>query len=100
LLECGDGDVLADVRSRLFLKGNLAAMLTAAQQTKRSPETGALMVQMKLVAGLATSGTCSCGVAQRSDPERRLSGAASRSEALVATVRKIVNNAPAASHDD
>ena len=33
------------------LRGNLAAMLTAAQQTKRSPETGDLQLPMKLVAG-------------------------------------------------
>ena len=33
------------------LRGNLAAMLTAAQQTKRSPETGDLLVPVQLVAG-------------------------------------------------
>ncbi|MGE3955542.1 MAG: recombinase family protein [Vicinamibacterales bacterium] len=33
------------------LRGNLAAMLAAAQQTKRSPETGDLLVPMKVVAG-------------------------------------------------
>ena len=38
-------------RLRIELRGNLAAMLTAAQQTKRSPETGDLLVQIKLVAG-------------------------------------------------
>jgi len=36
---------------RIELKGNLAAMLTAAQQTKRSPETGDLHVPIQLVAG-------------------------------------------------
>jgi hypothetical protein len=36
---------------RIELKGNLAAMLTAAQQTKRSPETGDLFVPVQLVAG-------------------------------------------------
>ena len=36
---------------RIELRGNVAAMLTAAQQTKRSPETGDLCVPMKLVAG-------------------------------------------------
>jgi hypothetical protein len=36
---------------RIELKGNLAAMLTAAQQTKRSPETGDLLVPVQLVAG-------------------------------------------------
>ena len=30
---------------RIELRGNLAAMLTAAQQTKRSPETGDLSLQ-------------------------------------------------------
>jgi hypothetical protein len=33
------------------LRGNLAAMLAAAQQTKRLPETGDLCVPMKVVAG-------------------------------------------------
>ena len=36
---------------RIELRGNLAAMLTAAQQTKRSPETGDLHVPVQLVAG-------------------------------------------------
>lgn len=36
---------------RIELKGNLAAMLAAAQKTKRSPETGDLCVPMKVVAG-------------------------------------------------
>jgi site-specific DNA recombinase len=36
---------------RIELKGNLAAMLTAAQKTKRSPETGDLFVPIQLVAG-------------------------------------------------
>lgn len=36
---------------RIELRGNLAAMLTAAQQTKRSPETGDLFVPIQLVAG-------------------------------------------------
>ena len=36
---------------RIELRGNLAAMLTAAQQTKRSPETGDLPVPVQLVAG-------------------------------------------------
>ena len=33
------------------LKGNLAAMLSAVQKTKRSPETGDLLVPIQLVAG-------------------------------------------------
>ena len=36
---------------RIELKGNLAAMLAAAQKTKRSPETGDLFVPIQLVAG-------------------------------------------------
>jgi hypothetical protein len=38
-------------RLRVELKGNLAAMLTVAQETKRSPETGDLLVPVQLVAG-------------------------------------------------
>jgi DNA invertase Pin-like site-specific DNA recombinase len=40
-----------DGQLRIELRGNLAAMLTAAQQTKRSPETGDLLVPVQLVAG-------------------------------------------------
>ncbi len=36
---------------RIELRGNLAAMLTAAQKTKRSPETGDLQVPIQMVAG-------------------------------------------------
>ena len=36
---------------RIELKGNLAAMLAAAQKTKRSPETGDLLVPIQMVAG-------------------------------------------------
>jgi hypothetical protein len=36
---------------RIELKGNLAAMLAAAQQTKRSPETADLLAPIQLVAG-------------------------------------------------
>ena len=36
---------------RIELRGNLAAMLTAAQETKRSPETGDLFVPVQMVAG-------------------------------------------------
>jgi site-specific DNA recombinase len=36
---------------RIELRGNLAAMLTAAQQTKRSPRTGDLLVPVQMVAG-------------------------------------------------
>ena len=41
-----DGDKL-----RIELRGNLAAMLGAAQKTRRSPETGDLLLQISLVAG-------------------------------------------------
>ena len=36
---------------KITLKGDLAAMLSAARDTKRSPDTGDLLVQTKLVAG-------------------------------------------------
>ena len=41
-----DGDQL-----KITLKGDLAGMLSAARDRKRSPDTGDLMVQIKLVAG-------------------------------------------------
>ena len=41
-----DGD-----RLNITLKGDLAGMLSAARDSKRSPETGDLLVQIKLVAG-------------------------------------------------
>jgi hypothetical protein len=41
-----DGDKL-----KITLKGDLAGMLSAARDTKRSPDTGDLLVQIKLVAG-------------------------------------------------
>jgi len=53
-------------RLKITLKGDLAGMLSAARDSKRSPETGDLMLQIKLVAGRATSGTCSCGFPPRS----------------------------------
>jgi hypothetical protein len=40
-----------DGQLRIELRGNLAAMLTAAQQRKRSPETGDLLMPIQLVAG-------------------------------------------------
>lgn len=39
-----------DGQLRIELRGNLAAMLAAAQKTKRSPETGDLFVPIQLVA--------------------------------------------------
>jgi hypothetical protein len=41
-----DGDEL-----KITLRGDLAGMLSAARDSKRSPETGDLLVQIKLVAG-------------------------------------------------
>ena len=38
-------------RLRIELRGNLAAMLTVAQKTTRSPESGDLIVPVQLVAG-------------------------------------------------
>jgi hypothetical protein len=40
-----------DGQLRIELRGNLAAMLTAAQKTTRSPESGDLVVPVQLVAG-------------------------------------------------
>jgi hypothetical protein len=36
---------------KITLKGDVAGMLSAARDNKRSPETGDLLVQIKLVAG-------------------------------------------------
>jgi site-specific DNA recombinase len=36
---------------QIELKGNLAAMLSAAENAKRSPETGDLLLQVAMVAG-------------------------------------------------
>ena len=47
----GDDSRSGEPRLRIELRGNLAAMLAAAQQTKRSPETGDLHVPIQLVAG-------------------------------------------------
>src|SRR5262245_37111378 len=41
----------ADSELRIELKGNLAAMLSAATNAKRSPETGDLSLQVEMVAG-------------------------------------------------
>ena len=41
----------ADGELRIELKGNLAAMLSAARNAKRSPETGDLSLQVEMVAG-------------------------------------------------
>ena len=40
-----------DGELRIELKGNLAAMLSAATNAKRSPETGVLSLQVEMVAG-------------------------------------------------
>jgi hypothetical protein len=44
--ELADGDQL-----KIMLKGDLAGMLSAARDSKRSPDTGDLLLQIKLVAG-------------------------------------------------
>ena len=46
LLEPADGDQL-----KITLKGDVAGILSAARDGKRSPETGDLLLQIKLVAG-------------------------------------------------
>ena len=48
-----DSIVLTPEKGQLRIepRGNLAAMLTAAQETKRSPDTGDLLVPVQLVAG-------------------------------------------------
>ncbi len=38
-------------RLKITLKGDVAGMLSAARDSKRSPDTGDLLVQIKLVAG-------------------------------------------------
>ena len=47
----GDDSRSGEPRLRIEVRGNLAAMLTVAQQTKRSPETGDLLMPIQLVAG-------------------------------------------------
>ena len=46
ILLAPEGDEL-----KITLKGDLAGMLSAARDSKRSPDTGDLLVQIKLVAG-------------------------------------------------
>ena len=47
----GEDSGSGEPRLRIELKGNLAAMLGAAQNAKRSPETGDLSLQVVMVAG-------------------------------------------------
>ena len=47
----GDEPRSGEPRLRIELRDNLAAMLAAAEKTKRSPETGDLFVPVQLVAG-------------------------------------------------
>jgi hypothetical protein len=47
----GDDTRSGEPRLRIELRGNLAAMLAVAQEPKRSPETGDLVVPVQLVAG-------------------------------------------------
>jgi site-specific DNA recombinase len=44
---------------KITLKGDLAGMLSAARDCKRSPDTGDLLVQLKLVAGTCSDRACS-----------------------------------------
>ena len=50
---------------QIELRGNLAAMLGATVQTKRSSESDDLFLQVSWLRGPATSGTCSCGAGRR-----------------------------------
>ena len=50
----GDDTRSGGPRLKIELKGNLAAMLSAATNAKRSPETGDLSLQVQMVEGLAT----------------------------------------------
>jgi site-specific DNA recombinase len=47
----GENSRFGEPRLQIELKGNLAAMLGAAQNAKRSPETGDLSLQVVMVAG-------------------------------------------------
>ena len=47
----GEDSRFGEPRLQIELKGNLAAMLGAAQNAKRSPETGDLSLQVVMVAG-------------------------------------------------
>jgi hypothetical protein len=42
---------------KITLQGDLAGMLSAARDSKRSPDTGDLMVQISWLRGLATDDT-------------------------------------------
>ena len=53
---------------QIELKGNLAAMLSAAQDATRPPKTGDLKLQIAMAAGCATAGTCSCGASRVEPP--------------------------------
>jgi hypothetical protein len=46
---------------KITLKGDLAGMLSAARDSKRSPDTGDFMVQLSWLRGRATNIICSCG---------------------------------------
>ena len=51
LSRAGEDSRFGEPRLQIELKGNLAAMLEAAQNAKRSPETGDLSLQVVMVAG-------------------------------------------------
>lgn len=65
-------DIAETGQLRIELRGNLAAMLTAAQKTRRSPETGDLLVPVQMAAG-ATTIICSSGASQHVQKRRSMS---------------------------
>jgi hypothetical protein len=48
-------------KSEITLKGDLAGMLSAARDSKRSPDTGDLLAQYSWLRGHATNIICSSG---------------------------------------
>jgi hypothetical protein len=82
-----DGDQL-----KITLKGDLAGMLSAARDSKRSPDTGDLMVQIKMVAGARSRlyrPLCTSWQHDRHSAATSLNAA--RSELLVGTARADTN---------
>ena len=55
---------------KIELRGNLAAMLSAATNAKRSPETGDLSLQVSMVAGARNRRTGRFNVSRREVHER------------------------------
>jgi hypothetical protein len=52
-------------RLKITLKGDLAGMLSAARDSKRSPDTGDPYSKLRWLRRRTTSGTCSCGAGRR-----------------------------------